>query len=144
MLSPALVSTALVGRYHPTTLCGLFASKQPDGAVLASLSFTPICPRDPAGWQLLAKQVDREHDGDSAADSSDGDDADAEADNSRQRLHTRTHSNGSNLSEESGLGGSTSACVTPRPHQWLYKEYKILDEIGSGGFGRVCRCVHHT
>jgi hypothetical protein len=130
-----------VGRYHPTILCGLFPTRQLVGDVHVSLTLTTTYTYDPAGWQLLAKQVDREQDGDSAADSSDGDDADAEADNSRQRLHTRTHSNGSNLSEESGLGGSTSACVTPRPHQWLYKEYKMLDEIGSGGFGRVCRCV---
>jgi hypothetical protein len=90
--------------------------------------------------------VDRDEDEDSAASSSSssgsgGDDAGAgETDNSRQRLHLRSLSNTSNLSEESGLGGSAS-CVTPRPHQWLYKEYKILDEIGSGGFGRVCRYV---
>jgi len=98
------------------------------------------------GWQLLAKQVRKDEDEeDSAADSSsDGDDAEAETDNSRQRLHLRSLSNTSTLSEESGLG--STACVTPRPHQWLYKEYKILDEIGSGGFGRVCRCdqAHKT
>jgi len=27
--------------------------------------------------------------------------------------------------------------VTPRPHQWLYKEYKLFEELGSGGFGVV-------
>lgn len=84
----------------------------------------------------------RDEDTDTADDSSDGDDAEAETDNGRQKLHVRSLSSTSTLSEESGLAGSTSV-LTPRtrPHQWLYKEYKILDEIGSGGFGRVCRYV---
>ncbi|KAF6266153.1 kinase-like domain-containing protein [Scenedesmus sp. NREL 46B-D3] len=28
--------------------------------------------------------------------------------------------------------------VTPKPHQLLYKEYRVFNEIGSGAFGRVC------
>ncbi|KIY97112.1 NIMA (never in mitosis a)-related kinase, partial [Monoraphidium neglectum] len=38
----------------------------------------------------------------------------------------------------SGTGSAVNMVVT-RPHQWLYKEYKLLEEIGSGGFGRVCK-----
>lgn len=41
--------------------------------------------------------------------------------------------------DDASVVGAAAAAVAPRPHQWLYKEYKIQDEIGSGGFGRVCR-----
>lgn len=53
----------------------------------------------------------------------------------------RSSSSCSSMSDDSGMGPAQAASVQPRPHQWLYKEYKIQDEIGSGGFGRVCRCV---
>jgi len=56
------------------------------------------------------------------------------------RLHSEVSLGASSsMSEDSAR--SVSAGVTPRPHQWLYKEYKLLEEIGSGGFGRVCKCV---
>jgi hypothetical protein len=102
-----------------------------------------------AGWQLLAEQVKGVAAARHAASGDSDDDGDGDGDaaaaaattlRSKQGLHVRSLGNTSNLSEESGLGGSGASCVTPRPHQWLYKEYKILDEIGSGGFGRVCRC----
>lgn len=117
----------------------------------AATHLTSMAP-DPAvlaGWQLLAEQVQgvaaarATAAGDSGDEQSSGEHASAARrkanSSSSQGLHGRSHSNGSNLSEESGLGAA--AAVTPRPHQWLYKEYKILDEIGSGGFGRVCRCA---
>lgn len=88
-----------------------------------------------AGWQLLAQSVEQTKD--DAASSSTKQQHDQQAAKSRPQ---RSSSGGSDMSEDSGGGHVAQALVQPRPHQWLYKEYKIQDEIGSGGFGRVCRC----
>eukprot|EP00882_Tetradesmus_deserticola_P010857 GHRQ01011476.1.p1 GENE.GHRQ01011476.1~~GHRQ01011476.1.p1 ORF type:complete len:341 (+),score=164.73 GHRQ01011476.1:126-1148(+) len=86
------------------------------------------------GWQLLAQSVDQAKD--DAGNSSSNKQHDQQAGKSRPQ---RSSSGGSDMSEGSGTGHIAQALVQPRPHQWLYKEYKIQDEIGSGGFGRVCR-----
>lgn len=97
-----------------------------------------------AGWQLLAQSV-QPGDADTLssggrAPGSDQQHVHSKPASSRAK-HMRSLSNlsrTSSMSDDSGLGPA-AASVTPRPHQWLYKEYKIQDEIGSGGFGRVCR-----
>ncbi|WIA40766.1 hypothetical protein OEZ86_004446 [Tetradesmus obliquus] len=91
------------------------------------------------GWQLLAQSVEQTKD--DAASSSTKQQHDQQAAKSRPQ---RSSSGGSDMSEDSGGGHVAQALVQPRPHQWLYKEYKIQDEIGSGGFGRVCRARRLT
>lgn len=49
----------------------------------------------------------------------------------------RLSSTGSVVMSEASEASSIAACVTPRPHQWLYKEYKLFEELGTGGFGVV-------
>jgi hypothetical protein len=85
----------------------------------------------------LAQSVEQTKD--DAANSSSSKQQDQQA--SKSSRPQRTSSGASDMSEDSGGGHVAQALVQPRPHQWLYKEYKIQDEIGSGGFGRVCRCA---
>jgi hypothetical protein len=91
------------------------------------------------GWQLLAQNVEQTKD--DAASSSTKQQHDQQSGKSRPQ---RSSSGSSDMSEDSGTGHVAQALVQPRPHQWLYKEYKIQDEIGSGGFGRVCRWDPHS
>lgn len=43
------------------------------------------------------------------------------------------------LSNLFGLNEAPSSFVTPKQLHLLYKEYRLLNEIGSGAFGRVCK-----
>lgn len=110
-----------------------------------------------AGWQLLAHQVTASA-GEQGSGSYARDDATAESDQragnkpgrlrgagggSRNQRLAAHNGDSSCMSDDddddASVVGAAAAAVAPRPHQWLYKEYKIQDEIGSGGFGRVCR-----
>jgi hypothetical protein len=83
----------------------------------------------PAGWQLLAQQV--------------------AADNGGSFRTARDDVAGEAGPSSSSGGGwrdpqappphqpSPANGVATRPHQWLYREYKLLEQIGSGGFGSV-------
>jgi hypothetical protein len=113
-----------------------------------------------AGWQLLADQVVKGDAANTAGSSGSGASSGGESctagaggtgargsaagvAGSGGRLHQlrteRSLGACSSMSEDGSP--SMGAGVTPRPHQWLYKEYRLLEEIGSGGFGRVCKCV---
>lgn len=88
------------------------------------------------GWQMLAEQVGHA-------------DMTTSSDGSRFSSSTNTGGapgGGAKRRSEDGSGDedltvrpSGGSFVNPRPHQWLYKEYKLLEEIGSGGFGRVVK-----
>ncbi|KAF8057149.1 VTC4 [Scenedesmus sp. PABB004] len=96
------------------------------------------------GWQLLANKVAGGEDAGAGPSSRAGPDQGpgaAPPPARRLQQHGRSGSSCSSMSDDSG---PAAAGVTPRPHQWLYKEYKIQDEIGSGGFGRVCRARRLT
>eukprot|EP00878_Enallax_costatus_P039243 GHUV01044810.1.p1 GENE.GHUV01044810.1~~GHUV01044810.1.p1 ORF type:complete len:174 (-),score=23.90 GHUV01044810.1:263-784(-) len=112
-------------------------------AVLAKLADFCISS---TGWQLLAQSV-QPSDADtlSSAPGASSQDQRTSIKQAASRVkHRRSPSDmsrSSSMSDGDSGAGPAAAAVTPRPHQWLYKEYKIQDEIGSGGFGRVCRCT---
>eukprot|EP00877_Chromochloris_zofingiensis_P009061 jgi/Chrzof1/4408/Cz14g12020.t1 len=96
----------------------------------------------PAGWQLIAGQVANAGQTASTTANTTAAASPSHEQDGLQRKSTqaplRSFSN-SFMSEDSASSSSNVVAVATRPHQWLYKEYKVLEEIGSGGFGRVCR-----
>ena len=93
-----------------------------------------------AGWQLLANQVISNPSSADRMDCSASSPATPRID-AMQGVQVQMPGSGNysymEVSDGSDSGLSCQACVTPRPHQWLYKEYKLFEELGSGGFGVV-------